>query len=80
MASLRHPLSCNTIVTNLEVQDTDFLDTSVCSSLGFSAEVNVQVIERNSAVKMAMRRCLGDVIDVEAVVSVVMLVQAPQSD
>ncbi len=25
--SLRHPLSCNTIVTNLEVQDTDFLDT-----------------------------------------------------
>ncbi len=25
--SLRRPCSCNTIVTNVEVQDTDFLDT-----------------------------------------------------
>jgi hypothetical protein len=32
--SLRRPSSCSTIVTNLEVQDTDFLDTPIlsCSS------------------------------------------------
>ncbi len=28
--SLRHPCSCNTVVTNVEVQDADFLDTPVC--------------------------------------------------
>ncbi len=33
--SLRRRFSCNTIVTNVEVQDTDFLDTAIssCASL-----------------------------------------------
>ncbi len=30
MTSLRRPSSCNTFVTNLEVQDTDFVDTPIC--------------------------------------------------
>ena len=29
MTSLRRPCSCNTVVTSVEVQDTDFLDTSI---------------------------------------------------
>ena len=29
VTSLRRPFSCNTIVTNVEVQDTDFLDTPI---------------------------------------------------
>ncbi len=29
VTSLRRPSSCNTVVTNVEVQDTDFLDTPI---------------------------------------------------
>ncbi len=29
VTSLRHSSSCNTIVTNVEVQDTEFLDTPI---------------------------------------------------
>ncbi len=40
VTSLRRSLSCNTIVTNVEVQDTDFLDTPM--SRRFIILVNVQ--------------------------------------
>ncbi len=38
MTSLRCPSSCNTVVTNVEVQDTDFLDTPKLLLLDASRE------------------------------------------
>ena len=40
MTSLRRRCSCNTIVTNLEIQDTDFLDTHGCFSKQCTSEMS----------------------------------------
>ncbi len=52
VTSLRHPFSCNTIVTNLEVQDTDFMDTP--TSLRFGLGEAVKVVHGFCLIKSAL--------------------------